>query len=170
MWIVAVVASSVLYNVYHGQSHFFSFGPSEHMELFNVKIHTWWRYTGVMTFLVCTQALKVFADETVSPFILNEVMQSSQQTTLIDNFSYIELQFMCQSYYTFSGISKLLTVFVSLTRVDLVLAIICTDVGISIYTTDHFLTLRGFVKGFSGHTSTENTFHATFVAEGYQIV
>jgi len=151
LWIVTVVSLSVLYNVYNKQSDFFSFGPSQRLEFLEIKIHTWCRYTGVLIFLVCTQALKVFADETVSPFIINEIMQHSQETTIADNFSYMELQCLCQSYYVFSGISKLVTVFVSLTRVDLVLAIICTDVAISIYTTDRFLKTKGMQFAAATH-------------------
>lgn len=142
-WIITVASLSVAYNAYYKQSGFFSFGPSEHLELFEVKIHSWWRYAVVLAFLVCTQALKVFADETLHPFILNEIMQHSHDTTMLDNFSYMELQCLCQSYYAFSGISKLLAVLVSLTRLDLVLAIICTDVAMSTYTTDRFLNAKG---------------------------
>ena len=151
LWIAVVVLLTVLYKMYWSQSDFFSFGPSERLEFFEIKVHTWWRYTGVVVFLVCTQALKVFADETISPFILNEIMQHSQDTTVADNFSYLELQWLCQSYYVFSGMAKLVAVFVSLARADLVLAILCTDVAISMFTTDRFLNAKGLSFAAAKH-------------------
>jgi len=144
LWIFTVVVLCVLYNVYCEQSDFFRFGPSSRLEFFGIKIHTWGRYTCCVGFLVLTQALKVFADETISPFIINEIMQNSPgETTIADNFTYMELQRLCQSYYVFSGIAKLVTVFVSLTRIDLIMSILITDVFISVYTTDRFLKIKG---------------------------
>ena len=143
LWTCMVISALICYDIYNQKNEFILFGPSESLRFLKIQIHTWPRYIVLVCFLICTQALKVFADETISPFIINEIMQHTTETHIIDNFSYLELQCVCQSYYIFSAMSKLVAIFTSLTQIDLILALILTDIIISVNTTNFFLKMKG---------------------------
>lgn len=156
LWMCVVISGLIFYDIYNQKNEFIVFGPSENLRFLKIQIHTWGRYIMLVFFLICTQALKVFADETISPFIINEIMQHTTETNIIDNFSYFELQCICQSYYIFSAMSKLVTIFTSLTQIDLILALILTDIIISVNTTNNFLRMKGLSYTYKKSDITVN--------------
>jgi hypothetical protein len=99
-----------------------------------------------------TQTLKVFADEIISPFIMNTIMDHKEEEML---FSYSESQFICQSYYVFSGIVKVIHVSIAMSQVDCIIVVLLTDVAVSTYTTHIFLTKKKLHEPDHGEISED---------------
>jgi len=99
-------------------------------------IDTWVEWLALILFIIITQTLKVLADEIISPFIINTIMDHKEKEML---FSYKESQVICQTYYIFSGITKIIHVSIAISQIDCIIVVLLTDLVISTYTTDIFL-------------------------------
>ena len=114
-------------------------GPDAGLWVFGLQIDTWAKWAGVMCFVLVTQGLQVLSDEIISPFILNTIMDHKDRTIW---FSYAESQMICQCYYLFSAVSKLVHVAIAISQVDFIVAVIATDIIVSCYTTHIFLQAK----------------------------
>jgi hypothetical protein len=112
-------------------------GPNASLVFVNIVIGTWQRWGLLTCFIFATQTIKIFADEIISPFITNSVMDHKEHRL---QFSYCDTQLICQSYYIFSAIHGVMLVSVATSQVDMILVLIATDVAVSTYTTHVFLT------------------------------
>jgi len=114
-------------------------GPDAGLWVFGLQIDTWAKWAGVMCFVLVTEGLQVLSDEIISPFILNTIMDHKDRTIW---FSYAESQMICQCYYLFSAVSKLVHVAIAISQVDFIVAVIATDIIVSCYTTHIFLQAK----------------------------
>ena len=114
-------------------------GPNKSLFFLDVMIDTWRKWVGLIFFIMITQTLKVLADEIISPFIMNTIMDHKEKEIL---FSYYVSQFICQVYYIFSGIAKVIHVSIAMSQIDCILVVLITDVIISTYTTHMFLAKK----------------------------
>jgi hypothetical protein len=120
------------------RSEFFEFGPNATVQFLGASVDSWPRWSLLMSFTVVTQALKILADEVISPWILHVVMNDGNSKVR----SYVISQVICQLYYGFSCIVRFFQVSVSVSQVDFVLALLITDLVVSFFTTDRYLRNR----------------------------
>jgi hypothetical protein len=123
--------------LYTDESKFFHFGPSAELKSAGILIDTWMKWAFLM-FLVCvTQSVKVCADETISPWIINNVMDDDKD--ILTDITPFEIQGMCQLYYFFSAIVSFINVVIYTTQIDFVLALVLIDLLVSFFTTRHYI-------------------------------
>jgi hypothetical protein len=133
-WICVILIGVVIYSV--SDTGLVQWGPNKSLFFLDIIIDTWQKWIALILFIMITQTLKVLADEIISPFIMNTIMDHKEKEL---HFSYSESQFICQSYYIFSGIAKVIHVSIAMSQVDCILVVLLTDVVISTYTTHIFL-------------------------------
>ena len=121
----------------------FKWGPNSSLQFLDIVIDTWPKWAVLIIFIIVTQILKVFADEIISPFILNTIMDHKEKEMF---FSYFESQIICQTYYMFSGITKVIYVSIAISQIDCILVVLFTDIIVSIYTTHIFLRNKTYQK------------------------
>jgi hypothetical protein len=136
-WLFVVLLMVVTCTAHGG--NYLRWGPDAALVVFGLVIDTWVKWGFLMCFVLVTQSLQVLSDETISPFILNTIMDHKDHTTL---FSYAESQMICQSYYLFSAVAKLVHVAIAISQVDFVIAVIATNIMVSCYTTHVFLQAK----------------------------
>lgn len=115
---------------------FFHFGPSKHVKFIDIAIDDWNKWYILMVFTIVTQTLKMLADEIISPWIINTIMDDK---TDIQYLNYYKSQCICQTYYLFSAIVNFFQVSISITQIDFVSVYIITDIAISVFTTHMYL-------------------------------
>jgi len=147
IWICFTVGCLMVYCVQDQQ--IFRWGPQDSLHFFDIVINTWSRWATLTFFIFVTQALKVFADEIISPFITNTIMDHKEINIV---FSYVESQLICQTYYMFSAINSIIQISIATSQIDFILVLIFTDLFISTYTTHVFLSNK--IKFYS---LSENT-------------
>ena len=142
-WIVIVFSSIVSYSVLY-DNNFLQLGPNNTLHFLYIAIDTWPKWVALTIFVVLTQILKVLADEIVSPWILNTIMdhKSTEVTTSAMTVTYTEAQCICQTYYLFAASVKFITISITISQIDLVTVLIVTDIVVSLYTTHHFLRAK----------------------------
>lgn len=142
-WILTVFSCIVLYSILY-DNNFLQLGPNDTLHFVYIAIDTWPKWVGLTTFVVVTQILKVLADEIVSPWIINTIMdhKSTEVTTSAMTVTYTEAQCICQTYYMFAASVKFITISITISQIDLVTVLIVTDIIVSIYTTHHFLRAK----------------------------
>ena len=136
-WLLAVLLMVAACTAQTGD--YLRWGPAPGLWVFALQIDTWEKWGCLMCFVLVTQGLQVLSDEIISPFILNTIMDHKDRTTL---FSYAESQMICQCYYLFSAVAKLVHVAIAISQVDFVVAVIATDIVVSCYTTHVFLQAK----------------------------
>jgi len=134
VWIFFVLSGFVIYSL--NDTGFVKWGPNKSLFFLDIMIDTWQKWAGLIVFIMITQTLKVLADEIISPFIINTIMDHKEKEMV---FSYSVSQFICQVYYIFSGIAKVIHVSIAMSQVDCILVVLLTDLIISTYTTHIFL-------------------------------
>jgi len=137
VWLLAVLLMVATCTAQAGD--YLRWGPAPGLQVFALQIDTWEKWGCLMCFVLVTQGLQVLSDEIISPFILNTIMDHKDRTTL---FSYAESQMICQCYYLFSAVAKLVHVAIAISQVDFVVAVIATDIVVSCYTTHVFLQAK----------------------------
>lgn len=137
MWLLSIMGYMIYLNG-NDEILFFKIGPNKNVKFIGIVIDTWEKWNLLIIFTAVTQSLKMFADEIISPWIINTIMD---EKTIIDNrnIDYYRTQTICQTYYLFSAIVKIFQVSISITQIDFVMVYIFTDIAISIYTTDMYL-------------------------------
>ena len=141
IWMGLMVIGLVVYS--RSDLDLFKWGPNVSLLFLDIVIDTWAKWTALIIFITITQILKVFADEIISPFILNSIMDHKEKEMF---FSYFETQIICQTYYTFSGITKVIYVSIAISQIDCILVVLFTDIIVSIYTTNIFLRNKTYQK------------------------
>jgi len=137
VWILVVLSAFVVYSV--SDTGLVRWGPNKTLFFLDVVIDTWQKWAGLIVFIMITQILKVLADEIISPFIMNTIMDHKEKEMV---FSYSVSQFICQVYCIFSGITKVIHASIAMSRVDCILVVLLTDVIVSTYTTHMFLAKK----------------------------
>jgi hypothetical protein len=137
IWIISI-SGYVIYLQDKNYIVFFNFGPNSNVSFIGIAVDNWTKWSQLMTFTIVTQSLKMMADEIISPWIINTIMDDKSQIQN-DNIDYYKSQFICQTYYLFSAIVKFIQIGISITQLDFVLAYISTDLIISLYTTHMYL-------------------------------
>lgn len=136
-WLLLVFGTVVFYSCINKDFTYFKYGPNSSLSFLGIKITTWPEWGVLLSFSTLTQAFKVFSDEVISPWIINTVMD--HKAGKIENFSYFEIQLICQTYYAFSATVKFIQIAITFSQIDMVLAFIATDIIVSFYTTRQFL-------------------------------
>lgn len=139
----ACVVFQITYSVCSDTYTFFELGPSSNLISVGIKIDTWSKWNVFLLFVIVTQIVKVLADETISPWIINTVMDHKCYN--ITEYTPSEVHILCQSYYAFSGLVSFIKVVICTTQVDFVLCLILTDCIVSFFTTRHFLKDKTFI-------------------------
>ena len=141
IWMGLMVIGLVVYST--SDLDLFKWGPNISLLFLDIVIDTWTKWAALIIFITITQILKVFADEIISPFILNTIMDHKEKEMF---FSYFETQIICQTYYTFSAFTKIIYVSIAISQIDCILVVIFTDIIVSIYTTHDFLRNKTYQK------------------------
>jgi len=150
VWILFTVGCVMMYCIEDRQ--LFQWGPQDSLHFFDIVINTWSRWGALMFFIFVTQALKVFADEIISPFITNTIMDHKENNIV---FSYTESQLICQTYYMFSAINSIIQISIATSQIDFILVLIFTDLFISTYTTHVFLSDKLKIYSLSENSSVK---------------
>ena len=137
LWIISI-SGYVIYLQDSNLIVFFNFGPNPNVNFIGVVVDNWTKWSQLMMFTIVTQSLKMLADEIISPWIINTIMDDKSKIQN-DNINYYKSQFICQTYYLFSAIVKFIQIGISITQLDFVLVYISTDLIISLYTTHMYL-------------------------------
>lgn len=142
LWIISI-SGYVIYLQDNNYIVFFNFGPNSNVNFIGIAVDNWAKWSQLMTFTIVTQSLKMMADEIISPWILNTIMDD-KSIIHSDDIDYYKSQFICQTYYLFSAIVKFVQISISITQLDFVLAYISTDIVISVYTTHMYLKSKQY--------------------------
>lgn len=144
LW-MGLALGGVLVTVLGGYTKtYFRWGPSESLVFLGTPVDTWEGYAALMSFSVVTQVVKVYADELISPFILNTVMDHKEP--IIEKYGYWDILFVTQVYYIFSALVSLVQVAVAISQVDVAVAYVLADAIVSLYTTRIYLKDKAFVE------------------------
>ena len=144
LWIFA----TSLYLIYLRECNiliFFNVGPSKTVHFVGIVIDNWGKWYLMMGFTIVTQILKMLADEIISPWIINTIMDDKSNDC---NLQYYESQAICQTYYLFSAMVKIVQISISITQIDFIIVFIMTDIIISIYTTHMYLKSKNKTDGY----------------------
>lgn len=142
LWIISI-SGYVIYLQDNNYIVFFNFGPNSNVNFIGIEVDNWAKWSQLMTFTIVTQSLKMMADEIISPWILNTIMDD-KSIIHSDDIDYYKSQFICQTYYLFSAIVKFVQISISITQLDFVIAYISTDIVISVYTTHMYLKSKQY--------------------------
>jgi len=137
-WSLAVYTTILLYSLLY-DNQFVKFGPNASLNFLYMKVDDWSKWGLLVVFIVTTQVLKVLADEIISPWILNTVMDHKGAGP---EMRYREVQAVCQTYYFFSATVQFVSISVTVAQLDLVLVLIATDLLVSAYTTHVFIRAK----------------------------
>lgn len=137
LWLLFVYSAIIFYSFTNEDFKYFKYGPNSSLLFLGIRIVTWSEWLTLMLFGIITQAIKVFSDEVISPWIINTVMD--HKAGKIENFSHFEIQLICQTYYVFSATVKFIQIAITFSQIDIVISYIVTDLIVSFYTTRHFL-------------------------------
>lgn len=151
IWIVSIIGSII----YLGKEKviiFLNFGPNENVKFIGIVVDDWTKWGSLMVFTMVTQTLKMLADEIISPWIINTIMDD--KCKVYHSISYYKSQFICQTYYLFSAMVKFFQISISITQLDFVLVYVLTDIIISVYTTHMYLQSKkeechSLIKGYN---------------------
>ena len=137
-WSVAVYAAILLYSLLF-DNQFVRFGPNASLHFLYMDVDAWGKWAALVLFIVATQVLKVLADEIISPWIMNTVMDHKGEGP---EMRYRDVQAVCQTYYFFSATVQFVSISVTVAQLDLVLVLIATDLLVSAYTTHVFIRAK----------------------------
>ena len=87
------------------QSQYFRWGPAPNLVFVGFPVDSWFRWCEVIVLASISQLLYMIATETVSPWIMNTVMD--QKTTTIPIYSYFQVQMICNVYYMFAAVVQM---------------------------------------------------------------
>jgi hypothetical protein len=134
-WSFVIYTTILFYSVLY-DNQFVKFGPNASLNFLYLSIDSWSKWWALVAFIMATQALKVLADEIISPWIINTVMDHKGEGP---DLRYHEVQAVCQTYYFFSATVQFVSISVTVAQLDLVLVLITTDLLVSAYTTHVFI-------------------------------
>jgi len=151
LWIFTVYTAIALYSSLY-DNQFVQFGPNARLHVVYIAVNTWAKWGGLTFFIIVTQIVKVFADEVISPWILNSVMDHKcsdlAQSSATDcparqeSWRRAHVQAVCQTYYLFSASVQFINISITVAQLDLVAVLISTDLLVSLYTTQAFLDAK----------------------------
>lgn len=136
--IALVAVALALYSALYDNT-FLHIGPNDTLLFMRIKIDSWSKWTALTAFVVVTQGLKVLADEIISPWIVNTIMDHKCVSVA---FGYRDAQLICQTYYLFASTVKFITISITISQIDLVAVLIATDMLVSVYTTHCYLKCK----------------------------
>ena len=87
------------------KSAYFRWGPAPNLVFVGFPVDSWFRWCEVIVLASISQLLYMIATETVSPWIMNTVMD--QKTTTIPIYSYFQVQMICNVYYMFAAVVQM---------------------------------------------------------------
>ena len=148
-----------IYIWYANESDFFRVGPSATLVSAGIHINTWPKWSFLMVIVSSTQIVKVLADETISPWIINNVMDEKHE--ILRGTTEAKIQGMCQLYYLFSGVVGFLKVIFYTTQIDAVIVLISLDCLISYFTTKYYLQNKTIVTAHTPPSTVPNAIIAT---------
>ena len=90
------------------KSEYFRVGPASNLFFVGFRVDSWFRWCEVIALASISQLLYMVASETVSPWIMNTVMD--QKTTVIPIYSYFQVQMICNVYYMFAAVVQMVQV------------------------------------------------------------
>jgi len=149
-WTLSVYMAILFYSVFY-DNKFVQFGPSASLHFLYLRVDGWAKWAVLVLFIVTTQVLKVMANEIISPWILNTLMDHKDAGPAMP---YREVQYVCQAYYLFSATVQFVSISVSVAQLDLVLVLIATDLLVSAYTTHVFLRAKTAGGGSAARASS----------------
>ena len=137
VWLLVVGISCTIYAKDHSIGYF-RIGPSKNLVFVGFVLDTWSKWTQVVVLVIVSQIIYMLTMESVSPWIMNTVMDP--KTTQIFHYSYSNIQYICNTYYMFSAVVQLVQVQIVVAQADLAACIVFVDLIVSLITTHIFVT------------------------------
>lgn len=133
--------------IYHTETAYFRFGPSDTLSVVSVKVNTVPRYAAVILVLLLLGVADVIVSEIGEPVlgfrIYNPFAGSAQEP--IVQFSRLELQLMGNAMYLVSHLRYVFAVVATVTQVDLALWTVFFKEGASVFTVWYLLRDKKFM-------------------------
>lgn len=135
-WLGVVGTMCTVYARTHA-TRYFRFGPSAGLFFVGFAVDTWHKWAQVVVVVMFSQVIYMLAMESVSPWIMNTVMDP--KATRIPVYSYAQIQYICNVYYTFAAVVQLVQVQVVVAQADLAAVVVLVDLVVSLVTTHLFV-------------------------------
>lgn len=135
-WLGVVGTVCAVYARTHA-TRYFRVGPGPGLFFVGFVVDSWHKWAQVVVIVVLSQVIYMLAMESVSPWIMNTVMDP--KTTRIPTYSYTQIQYICNVYYTFAAVVQLVQVQVVVAQADLAAIVVLVDLLVSLVTTHLFV-------------------------------
>lgn len=120
-------------------SNIFVFGPSESLQIFNIHINTWLKWSMVATYIVINQCIETYGLNTISPWLINDIQNRNVMTI---KYSKLTTQLILLFWNIYLWLSYLVSLRLYFTQFDFLLLLLIMDCSMSLITTHHYIKVK----------------------------
>jgi hypothetical protein len=142
---LCVIGAVLVYAFYDGDhsgddddaSGFFACGPSAHLELLGVPIHTWPRYCGVVLYTILSTCFRTLHSEVLSPWIVTRVQTTDDKS----EYTHQHALPIVMTSVVFTWLDWFMYLNILLAQFDFLLVEVAGNVAVTVWTTRSYMTI-----------------------------
>jgi len=117
--VIANVISLIPVFMFVGLMTEWEFGPSESLNIMNIPINTWWKYTVLVSLSSISRILEVIINDIGSPSLGFTIYDPTR--TKVYGFGKIQLEILANTMYMFNSLGSIFRTIIMVSRLDIAL-------------------------------------------------